>query len=354
LGAREPKIVYILYLERSEKFKMKVYFEKSFWSSRRSGCIGLPQKVDWEFTYEGQQYQIPMIYRFPEGITLDIISLLDTVKIKNFQEEYKDRIDNISEEERLCIEAVHPIQEFPLKTIYINNELVEMGSGCSACFIAGADSEQEGAVLREIQKEYDFLQGEDISFKCMRVHMRFLNEAQKEIHMLKFITSKTEVLLPIKRHFRIGVGMQEKQEEEFVHPLNRIKYHVYINEVKEYNARKQFPQFESNRPFHYAGVSYELDPLLPHGERLLLREIEQKEEAVIAHEDKSVIGYCQGVSAFGKSEVELGKHGYPLETIFTNMYWKSLKDFEISIVGIYKEKCAELEIMVYNSAEIKK
>jgi hypothetical protein len=331
---------------------VKVYFERGFWSSRGSGCIGLPQKVDWEFTYEDRQYQIPTIYRFPEGITIDIISLLDTVKIKNFQEEYKNPIHNISEEKHLCLEAVHPIQEFPLKMSYINNELVEMGSRCSACLIAGTNFEQD-AVLREMQREHDFLQGEDISFQCTRVHMRFLNEAQREIHMLKFITSKTEVLLPIKKHFRIGVGMQEKQEEEFVHPLNRIKYQIYINEVKEHDAREQFPQFESNRPFHYAQVSYELNPLLPHDERLLLREIKQEDEAVIIHEDKSVIGYCQGVTFIGKSGTELGKHGYPLELVFTNMYWKPLKEFEMSIVGIYKEKCAEMEIMIYNDRETK-
>lgn len=332
---------------------MKVYFEQSFWDSRENGCPGIPQKVDWKFTYDNQRYQIPMIYLFSEGATIDIISLLDTAKIKNFHEKYENRVNNMSEEERLCLEAVHPIPEFPLKAIYINNELVEMRSRCSACYIAGTDSKERDDVisLREIQREYDFMHGEDVSFQCIRVHAKFSKVAQKEIHMLKFITSKTEILLPVKRHFVIEAGMPEKEcEVEFVHPLNGINHHIYINEVKEFNVREQFPEYKLDNPFHYARVSYELTPSLPQDERLLIREIKQPDEDISAGRDKTIIGRAYGVIGItGKSDAELGKHGYLLETIFTKMYWKSLKNIEMSIVGVYKEKCTEEEIMVYDS-----
>jgi hypothetical protein len=217
------------------------------------------------------------------------------------------------------------------------------------------DSNEQDDALREMQREYDFIQGKDISFQCIRAHVKFLKTPQKEINTLKFITSKTEVLLPVKKHFMIEVGLPEKEYiVEFIHPLNGIKHHVYINEVKEFNAREQFQQYIPNNPFHYARISYELEPPLSQDERLFIREIRQPDEVVSAGGDKAIIGSaCGAIGIIGKSDTELGKHGYPLETIFTNMYWKSLKDIEMSIVGIYKEKCAEEEIVVYDLAEDK-
>lgn len=330
---------------------MKVYFRQNFWDLREYGCLGVLQKVDWKFSYDNQEYQIPAIYLFPEGVTIDIISLLDTAKIKSFREKYENHVKNMSEEELLYLEAVRPIPQFLLRRVYINNELAEMRKSCSACYIAGIDSDEKDDALREIQREYGFLQGEDISFQCIRVHVKFSEASQREIYMMKFLTSKTEVILPINKRFRIEAGMLEKAyEEEFVHPLSGIKHYIYINKVKEFNAREQFIQYKSDNPFHYVRVSYELAPPLPQDERLLLMEIGQPDKAVSAGGDKTIIGSaCGAIGIIGKSDSELGKHGYPLETVFTKLYWKSLKSIEMSIVGIYKEKCPEEEIIVYDS-----
>ncbi len=123
--------------------------------------------------------------------------------------------------------------------------------------------------------------------------------------MLKFTTSKTEVLLPVKKHFRIKAEMPEvKNEADFIHPLTGMRHRIYINEVKLMNAlmnaRDRFPQYDENNPYYFAGISYELR------------------------------------SALSKGEAELGKHGYPLENVFTRMHWNPLKEIEMSIVGLYK------------------
>jgi hypothetical protein len=332
-------------IERRNDFRVKVYFKQNFWDTRE-GILGVPQKVDWKFTYENQQYYIPMIYRFQEGITIDIISLLDTAKIKEFHEKYESRVNSMSEEELQYLETINPIQEFPLRKIYINNELAQSKGSCTSCHIAGMDRREKDNALTEIQRENIFLQGEDISFQCMRVHIKYLTECQRNVHSMKFITSKTEYLIPVRKHFKIDIDTCEKEYEEvFVHPLSGVRHHVYINEIERKNARELFPQYELNNPFNFAIVSYELKPSLHQDERLLLTEKKQPDESM-TDDNKSATSI--GV-IFGNKEIKLGKHGYPLESFSTKMYWKSLKNIEINIAGIYKKKCSEEEILVFSS-----
>lgn len=332
-------------IERSKSLKVKVFFNQNFWDTRE-GLSGVSQKVEWKFTYENRQYYIPMIYQFQEGITIDIISLLDTAKIKDFHEKYENCINSMSEEELQYLETVNPIQEFPLRKIYINNELAENKGSCSSCYIAGMGHREKDYTLAEIQKENDFLHGEDISFQCMRVHIKFLKESQRNVKSLKFITSKTEFLIPVKKHFKIDVDMYKKEYEEiFVHPLSGIKHHIYINEVEKKNARELFAQYELNNPFNFVVVSYELEPPLPQDERLLLTEIKQPDE-FMTNDNKSATSI--GV-IFGNGETKLGKHGYPLKSFSTKMYWKSLKNIEMNVAGIYKKRRSEEEILVCSS-----
>lgn len=324
---------------------MKVYFNQNFWDTRE-GILGVPQKVDWKFIYENQQYYIPMIYQFQEGITIDIISLLNTAKIKDFYEKYESKINSMSEEELKYLESINPIQEFPLRKIYINNEFAQSKGSCTSCYIAGMDHGEKDNVLTEIQRENIFLQDGDISFQCMRVHIKYLKESQRNLHSLKFITSKTEYLIPVRKHFKIDIDTCEKEYEEvFVHPLSGVRHHIYINEVESKNARELFPQYELNNPFNFAVVSYELEPSLYQDERLLLTEIKQPDESM-TNDNKTATSI--GV-IFGNGETKLGKHSYPLESFSTKMYWKSLKNIEISITGIYKKRCSEEEILVFSS-----
>lgn len=252
----------------------------------------------------------------------------------------------MNEENTQNLKTVNTIQEFQLRKIYINNELAQIIESCTAFYIAGLNYGEKDYALYEIQRENNFLQGEDISFQCMRVHIKFLKESQRNVHSLKFITSKTEYLIPVKKHFKIDIDMCDKEyEESFVHPLSGIKHHIFINEVEKKNARELFPQYELNNPFNFIVVSYELEPPLPKDEWLLLTEIEQPDES---RKDDNNSAMSIGVF-FRNDENNLGKHGYPLKGFSTKMYWKSLKNIDINIEGIYKKKCSEQEIMVYRS-----
>lgn len=329
---------------------MNVYFNQSFWDERQNGDVGVVQKVDWSFLYDGTKYYIPVIYKFSEGVTIDIISLMDSEKINSFREEYEHKINDMTEEDRLLVEDSSPFKDLPIKSIYINNELTVNNNGCSSFYLSGSNNEDNQLV--EMKEEYDFLSGDDISFQCKRIHVKFNNNPQEEIRSLKLITSKTEYIIPIKKHFKIDLQMTDEEYElEFIHPMTNKTYHLYMYDVKKYNAREAFPQFEENYPFNYAGFNYELSPELPRDERLLLNEIEQPDDDKQSHKSGAasigiIGGSHQTTYLYSEGEKNLGKQGYPINHTFTKMYFKNLKEIEMSIVGIYKEKLWEQTIVI--------
>ncbi len=332
---------------------MNVYFNQNFWDKRQNGDVGIPQKVNWNFLYDSKQYYIPTIYKFSYGVTIDIISLMDNKIINSFIEKYEHKINDMTEEDRLFLEDILPFKDLPIKNIYINDELTMNNSGCSSFYISCSNKyENENNQLIEMKNEYDFLRGNDISFQCKRIHVKFNNNPDKEIITLKLTTSKTEYIIPIKKHFKIDLQMSEEEyEQEFTHPLTNKTYYLYIYDVKKYNARETFPQFEENNPYYYAGFNYELAPELQGDERLFLDEIKQVDEenqtcASSAASIGIIGGSDQAINLYTKGEKNLGKHGYPVNHIFTRMYFKNLKEIEMSIVGIYKEKLTEQTIML--------
>lgn len=320
---------------------MKAYFNKNFWYRGEEGVPGIPEKANWKFVYDNQEYFIPMLYKFPEGITLDIINIHDTEKLKIFYEKYRYIENDMTEEELLLAEQESPVSEFPLGEVYINNEPTKRENSCSANYMAFADNGGNDEVLNEIKEEYGI--NDEVSFGCTRVHAEYLNEAQKEINNLKFITSKTEDFLPVIMHFTVKKGVP--YDIEFRHPLTGVEHHIYINDVEYKNAKLIFPRYDQEEPYNFACIWYELIPPLPQDERLSIREIKQHDEGSGIRKNKSA---CSIGVISGRGGETTGRHGYPLDYICTEMYWKALSYIELSIAGIYKIRSTEKELTVYS------
>ncbi len=311
---------------------MKVYFKQNFWSKAEDGLPGIPKSLDWKFTYNNEEYFIPMVYYFPQGITFDIICLIDNEKYKMFYDKYAPIESELTEEDILFAEQENPILELPLGSIYINGQIAKTNS-CASSYISFLDNNTDE--FCEIKEEYNI--GDEQSFHCTRVHAEY--STQREIEQLKILTNRTEELLPIRKHFAINIDEAENQTDiVFVHPLTRLEHHIYVNKIELVDARKNFPHHDSNDPNNFVIIEYEIFPVLSNDERLLIQEI--KQEDIKKHNEFSSIGIIY------RGENEKGKYGQKLEYIFTRMYWKRLNNIEFSITGIYKTKFLEEEFIL--------
>lgn len=96
--------------------------------SKGKGLWGRPQRTSWQFKYAGIKRYIPAIYRFSEGIVLDVITILDETKLRKFFEKYESIEETLTPAQRRCVEQEHPYQAVPISEIWINGKQVEGGS----------------------------------------------------------------------------------------------------------------------------------------------------------------------------------------------------------------------------------
>lgn len=298
---------------------MKVYFKQNFWSKVEDGIPGIPKSLNWKFTYDNVEYFIPTVYYFSEGITIDILSFIDNEKFKMFYDKYAPIESELNDEDILFAEQERPIPELPLGSIYINEQLVET-SRCASSYISFFRNDKKEK-LSEIKEAYKI--SDEQSFYCTRVHAKYCT--QREIDELKIVTNRTEELLKIRKHFTLNIVEAKNQNDiVFKHPLTNVEHHIYVNDIKLYDARNDFPHHDHNAPSNFAIIEYEIFPALSSDERLIINEIEQEDI---------------------KGNYEKGKHGQKLEYTFTSKYWKRLKNIEFSITGIYKTKSMEKELI---------
>lgn len=313
---------------------MKVYFNHNFWSRENSDVSGIPKLTDWKFTHDGTEYFIPKIYQFQEGITLDLINILDNEKLMAFYDKYAPVEHEMDAEEIAIAEHEKPIPELHLKGVFINGHPTEVSSS-SVCRVSFLDKKMDATeFLNEIKKEYNISNEE--SFQFIRIHAKYTDEAQKEMSQLRFLMANTEELIPVRKRFIVENTVEESQYDViFQHPLTGEEHHLYMaSEFKD--ARNTFPHYDRTEPHNFVILEYELVPPLPKDEHIAIQEIRQMD---INDGNAAAIGFIF-------SDKKTGIHGYAMEHDFSSMYWKELDYAEFSIVGIKKVKCNEGEIEV--------
>ena len=319
---------------------MKVHFGQSLQDNQELGPCGIIEELNWSFQFRNQKYFIPNAYRFSEGITLDIIVVLDTNIIKNYINKYKELDGNANEEEYHLIQKENPIPELYINKVYINNELAEISGQSSGMYIYGFEEFCLDG-LREIYGHYHYLQ-EEASFKVTRLHIKFLKQHQVSIEKFVIAPVQTKTLFPIIRHFTIDMmtAYNPYQEILFIHPVSNATHIVAINEVQKFDISSMNPSFTDSQ--NITTISYELIPALAEGEELIIKDIEVKTK-----EGYKKINYdqpCPGIGLY--YEGKLGLRGYPLQFAATKPVSEDIENITMSIIGIEKEEVCE-EIFAY-------
>ena len=111
-----------------------MYWNQSLWSSRSSGTPGEPCAVNWNFTIEPYHCQIPAIYRFDQGIGLDLLIQLDTQKVREFYERYAPIQSSLTETEEEILEYTRPFPRFSLYALGLDGREYRLERGSSGCY----------------------------------------------------------------------------------------------------------------------------------------------------------------------------------------------------------------------------
>lgn len=250
---------------------MKVVYSSSLWTRER-GRKGRPQHVGWEFTYARARRVIPAIYRFPDGIVFDLLTLLDEEAYRAFVENYADKENSLSATERRIVDEEHPYQEVSVSGLTVNGCKIEEFSSSARVVtpLSGETEYREQKILRRAYRRY--LRGVS-TFACARYLIPYPKSFPKRaafprigsahIYELSFQVHAVTRLLPLEASFTLRVD--ESKALAFTHPETGVEHTLYAQKMEQ----EEVPvTMGIGRKLFYAMATYELSPPLAAGERL--------------------------------------------------------------------------------------
>lgn len=252
---------------------MKVYFNSNLWGSK-TGRAGVPLRVNWQFDYDGTKRIIPRIYRFTEGIVLDIITLLDASKLRRFSDDLNAYDKPLSKTQRMYAHQAHPYRDLPVSEISIDGHMINSGHSYSSSIYMPWES-NDNKMFRRIRRAYSrCLKGCDC-FACQRVFVpydaAYLNSRRmkvllpfRSIKHLSIAARPLHMMFPLNMRFELSKAMPQA-EVSFVHPPTGVTHTLCFSQPKPV----EFPAgVGATQTLFATTAQYEIQPALPEGEYL--------------------------------------------------------------------------------------
>ncbi|HHV08856.1 MAG TPA: Na+-transporting methylmalonyl-CoA/oxaloacetate decarboxylase subunit beta [Clostridiales bacterium] len=326
---------------------MKVHYTASLWSKEKGAC-GSIQKTNWQFEFLGLGRCIPCIYHFREGIVFDLLTFLDTNKMRGYFEKYAEIADKLTPIEQQCAEQEHPYQEMKISEIWIDGHKIEGYSSSAATNIPFA---RESSELLPVQKAYGSMLDEAACFNChrfcvpypkadtaMQKLLRILHSGR--ISTLKLVTGERRRFYPVDLRFTLSEEEGTKNVS-FIHPITGITHHLYL----QHDEVLEIPQAADRKQcFYFMVASYEIDPPLQPDDRLqfdnsISYATPPTEDFAPTASSVGIIGRAFGPTAIflpgrdGK-KVSVGSHGLPLHYCFSTMTLEKSQRAQFVIQGL--------------------
>lgn len=332
---------------------MKVYYSSSLWDKGK-GLWGWPQKTNWTFEYAGDKSYIPVIYRFPRGIVLDIITILDEIELRKFSAKYEDIEESLTSLQRRCAEQEHPYQDISINKMWINGNEVE--DGFSASSFINIPWLHQNKELSFLQRKYSYILKDSSAFACKRYCvpypptnskfkklLRFFNlDKVNEIRMSTYAVTR---FLPLDIHFEMSASEKVK-ELIFSHPGTGIDHTIYCQDG-EFIEIAIGPDDKPN--LYIMQLMYEINPALPQGDALQFGSSIQYTATPEISDDKytptsaafiGIIGGADGPTSFfisskeKEESVACGSHGLPLHTCYSIPSFQKEETSDFFLEGI--------------------
>lgn len=314
---------------------MKVYWETN---GRNKGLSGRRQQINWFFDYAGKRRCIPAVYRFPEGIVFDLLTILDEAELRAFYDKYKDAEEPLLTAKRRAVEDEHPYQGISMAKVNINGKQPSGWSSSGKLHVPWKETSHP--TLTDEAKAYARQLRRATCFACERYTIplnpepiskweRFYRWLRPEkIRAIGIETGKTIRFLPIVLSFSLPHYFSGLHTEIFTHPQTQVQHTLYFQKMEHEEA--QIPAGETEKTLYIAQLSYEISPELPEGNQLQFdNSMTWEPEPIMADGISTapcagaigIIGGSSGSTAIffaGKRDAEIpcGAHGLPLHTCF--------------------------------------
>ena len=342
---------------------MKVYWEAD---GKKRGVPGRAQHIGLNFEYGGKQRCIPVLYRFPEGIVFDLLTVLDEAELRAFHEKYQGVEETLSPVQQRAVEDEHPFQSVPINSIVFNGKQ-PLGGWSSTCSYHIPWMEDHAKLTKEAGAYVSQLNGASC-FACERYTFPLYSDRisilgrlwrwlfPEQISGIEIEAGKTARFLPVELSFTLPRDFTEVHTETFRHPQTQTLYTMYFQSVNHEEVK--IPDDMGTRALYIAQISYEIDPALPEGDSLQFCNSIQWEpveaDGVTAQSASSIgiIGGSDGPTSIlvgpNSPEMPRGIHGLPLHSCFAKPSAKAEPTVSVILEGI-NAKWLDAETFLWGS-----
>ena len=342
---------------------MKVYFSGNFSKKQNRRRKGRRIGRRWCFRWADQNWTVPGIYRFRQGLVLDLVQQLDEGWVKNFLDRHLNDLDNdhMTTEQRLARDAENPLENMH-PTFAVNGKLCGQWSGTSAYWIPLLNRlrrEHEDRIAREagvepspqrpsrdqlILQEY----GYDLD-RCWQLRRYSIawpwKNPPRNLHSLIVTFGQTSQYYPIAQHFTtIGNGRGRKQP--FRHPITGDEHRLEVLQCEQVTLPANAfgsEQGEYLYPKETVLMEYVIRPGLPKEQRLTVLDLSEGDQPKRIQQAGSfvpdgsnaigIIGGAVGVAALRAEQ--------DAECVYSSVYFERPQEICWSIAGISAPKYEE-------------
>ena len=236
---------------------------------------GREQTIDYAFDAVGSRRIVGALYRFPEGVIMDILTPIDEVRIRAFYDQYESNEDQLSPGQRRVAGQNNPYQSMPIQSISIDGTKPDSFSSTTLYHMPWLGDER---TLTKEARAYSKKLNGATCFVCDRITIP-LNESRisafayaakwlcaKPIEQITMQMHGTQFFSPLELSFDLLNPFTNSKQESFVHPITQLTHTITFIEAEQIEIAQ--PMF-GNAPIYFSQVSYEIDPELPEGESLL-------------------------------------------------------------------------------------
>lgn len=260
---------------------MDVFFNQNFWYRGKSGEeTGTFRKLQAKFQYAGFEWRVPGAYCFEQGFTLDLCRRIPREALQHFFEEWKayaDQEDKLTPSQARKIERENPQNFWVSPEVTLGDSRVCSLNGCSLCW-QPCLPEFNKPEAEEPVTEYALDRTD--GWEIYRFNFRWPENCLHTLEKPCLRLCAQPVSLPCNVHFSTKVD-GAPFSIPFRHPRTGEPYSI---EITGCEAQQISPPQNLNEKYRwpkYACVlEYRVNPALPDGEQMSLRDCAENDSPV--------------------------------------------------------------------------
>lgn len=310
--------------------------------------LGKEMYVDRHFTWHDNEWWIPLVYLFNEGIAIDFCVKVDNAKVQAFIDKWNllecDDITLFSREDQRIIEQEQPLNTHTDYELKCDNNLVfrnhhGIGMGWNACI---KNQQAYDADMLKVMEHYHLNQEESWIFWRETFEAE---DAKGKFDRCKIIL-KDQKKHKIVSHFQLN---EPGEEYVFINPFTQIEHTIKAVDFEQKELSENHMLDNTMvYPKNFVAMKYIMSPPM-NQESYYIQDISDGDEPRKKKDIKdsgSVIGFSAGsVSVMGISKQE--QNGQQCRVTCSAVHFEPMKEIEWQSVVIdenIKQMSVQLEL----------